>query len=159
MIGVTFSCHNPTRGPRKCRVVFFILPSLSPSLFRYDARESPLDFSSASIACVFLLPASRRSPAYTRDVPTTRGAPSTTMELEAPPPHRIASCRPPFRMKGEKSRGASRRYCVTCRCGSVCGRQRRHGDANAVVSLSLNYSLTRASRDGRGESENEGGRG
>lgn len=59
---------------------------------------------------------------------------------------RVAPRRPPFRMKGEKSRGASRRYCVTCRCGSVCGRQRRHDDANAVVSLSLNYSLTRAHR-------------
>lgn len=36
----------------------------------------------------------------------------------------------PFRIKSEKSRGASRRHCVTCRCGSVCGRQRRH-DANS----------------------------
>jgi len=43
----------------------------------------------------------------------------------APPP--LPS---PFRIKSEKSRGASRQHCVTCRCGSVCGRQRRY-DANS----------------------------
>lgn len=59
-----------------------------------------------------------------RDAPPRAGTPSATMELGATP------APSPFRIKSEKSRGASRRHCVTCRCGSVCGRQRRH-DANS----------------------------
>lgn len=73
----------------------------------------------ASPASIFTVhrsrtPVSRRSPADR----------NPTMELGATP------ALSPFRIKSEKLRGASRRHCVTCRCGSVCGRQRRH-DTNS----------------------------
>lgn len=85
------------------------------SFSRHDAStRAPFQF----LRCVERI---TRSPACTRA--TLRPRAESTMELDANP----AS---PFRIKGEKSRGASRRYCVTCRCGSVCGRQRRH-DANS----------------------------
>lgn len=56
----------------------------------------------------------------------------------------------PFRMKGEKSRGASRWHCATCRCESACDRQRRHEfrvKACAFVTELFTYTYTAIKRE------------
>lgn len=58
----------------------------------------------------------------------------------APSPTPPAS---PFRIKGKKSRGASLRHCVTCRCGwSVRARPTRRGFHAACACLSVTELFT-----------------
>jgi len=127
------SCHSSSRHDASARAPFQFLRRVD----RTDARRDAPGLVRAARSYVCVRCSGHEHRGFRR--PQWTPAPSPT-----PIP---AS---PFRIKGEKSRGASLRHCITCRCGwSACGRHDADSTRPARVSLSLNYSLARAPRDGR----------
>lgn len=109
------------------------------------------------------LPASRRSPAYTRDAPTTSEAPSTTMELGAPPPHRIASSA----VSHERRKIEGRVTPVLCNLSlrvrvrpTATARRRECGRVSVteLFTYTCNAGWTEREGEDEGESETEDGR-